>query len=80
MGTFKKEYINEEKAKELFEEWYNNTVTEKPVKIYCETVFNNTPAQVIREYNKEMYEGIFIIWLHTNDYHCQVQEYDKYED
>lgn len=58
-----KQYINEEKAKELFEEEFNDLW-------YC-------PIMVAKLYGK--YEEEFQAWLEENEYHCQQKEYDKYE-
>ncbi len=62
MSTFKKEYINEEKARFLFIEYLN-------------TEANGTDFII-----EELFEDEFQEWLDDNNYHCQVQEYDKYED
>lgn len=57
-----REYIEESRAKELFEEYFNATFKATDILIGC---FSD-------------YETYFTEWLHDNDYYCDIEEYDPY--
>lgn len=61
-----KQYINEEKARELFEEELNEEYTASGI-------------LKLDIYSEVIYDDLFARWLRDNEYHCQQKEYDKYE-